>query len=303
MSTREDDLVCAVLEVLDRKAEWQASGETRLSEPFLTAVDKMFETFAAGDTPRDCYALRQIVERAQAEWRDFEFYVSAVDPTPRQPFWRAIGELDNALAFVPPQIEDFVVESLQELHAAGVSDRQAALIYSHDGIGPFMTPGPNPQPLPNKVKQERQQPGSVLPTDWVHPKIVADRAKAAQYSNRLAMRAQQLRDIGAVSGPAIAAGVSDTAYPVGPETIEELLEQKVPDSQILLIKRCTLDDIAQVKAKLAAEAAATVDSQVAAILAKSPDAKNADIAAEIGCEVKLVAAARRKLKDTAALAG
>jgi hypothetical protein len=296
--SREDDLVCAVLELLDRKTEWQASGEAQLSEPFMTAVDKCINIFDAGDTPRDCYPLRKIVDRIQKEWQEFEFYVSAVDPTPRQPFWRAVGELENAMTFAPPEIEPFAVESLQELFSSGVTDYQAAMIYSHEGIGPFLTKGPEPRPIPNLVKQERNNPGSVLPAGWVHPKILANQERAAKYENRLARRAQELRDAGAVSGSVVSED-SPAAYPVGPESIEDLIAQNVPDAQILKIKRCTIADIADVKSRLAQESMDSTESKIAEHIAKNPEMKNADVAHAVGCEVKAVASVRRRMKETA----
>lgn len=307
--TREDALVCAVLELIDHRNAWQAgSEENKLPEAFLTHVDatiNLFET--GGGIPQDCLGLFKLVERLKKEWEEFQMYISGRNPVPRQEFWRIITEMENTLTFAQPSVNEQRIEGVQELAGQGVSHRQIALIYSHEGVGPFMTNDKTPLPRVDLVKDEIAKPGSIIKPDFVHPRIIAERELASRYTNRIARRAAEIREQleqGKVEQTA--------AVPVGPESIDELLAQGVPDNQIVKIKQCTLMEVLETKKRIADEqksGAVPVDNQDPAVessifefIASFPDAKNADIAKALNVTVRDVSSARRRMKEAAATA-
>lgn len=302
MSTREDTLVCSVLEVIDQSKAWKASDERQLSDELMGAIDDCILLFETGDIPADCKDLFRIAERMKKEWEDFEQYVSGREPAPRASFWKCINEMETAITYAAPPVSDFYIESIETLVRQNVSHRQIAIMYSHDGKGPFMTPGNPPQPNIKLVVQEIEKPGSVLGDDFEHPRLTCERDIARRYENRLARKAEQLRSQKAEFE------AEDTA-PIGPESIEELIRQGVHDNQIMTIKRCTLDEILQARERMHAaknggssQSTPTVndaeaEEQIAEYLTQYPDAKNADIAKSLNVSARAVAAARRKLTE------
>lgn len=67
-----------------------------------------------------------------------------------------------------PQTEQ--LESVAELMAIGVTHHQVNVMYSHQGVGPFMMNG---APNISLIEQEKSHPGSVLGPTWQHPRYVA----------------------------------------------------------------------------------------------------------------------------------
>lgn len=296
--TREDELVCAVMDLVDAKTAWQESEQEILSEEFLRVIQATIDTFSVGDMPFECRPLFPVVERLNIEFKAFELYMSGADKVPRHPFWSAISELENAMQFAPPSVNDQPIESIQELVSTGVGHRQIAVIYSHECKGPFMK---DKQPLPYLVKQEISNPGSVLGKDFVHPRILAERERAVKYENHIAKRATALRDNREAMEP-------ETALPVGVESIEELIVQGVTDKQIMTIKGCDLTAVRTVRNRMDAakrgegslETTQEVEGQIRAYIEANPDDKNADIAETVGATTKQVASVRQRMKKAPA---
>jgi hypothetical protein len=327
---REDELILATQLVVDQLRAFEQGESEQMSEPFMVAIDDCCTVWQHGDVPERCRPLLSIIERLTAEWRNFELYVSTREPIPRREFWTAIGEIANAITWTPPPVTDFYCESIAELFEQRVSAHQIATIYSHNGVGPFLVNG---QPQIALVMREHKQPGSVLPKDFVHPRIVAEQEAAKRYTNFVAHRAQQLKAESA--GRAL---VDDSNLaPVGQEPIEDLIDQGVRDEQIAVIKRLPIEEVRRTRAVLEANRVAAqrgravpfpnvTDRDVAAVptldaadfeadeapqtvpteavileyLANNPSATNSEAAKALGVDRRRVALARQQAEKAAA---
>ena len=298
-STREDDLVCSILDLIEQKdIQKNNTDERQLHDGFIDAVGRCIDVFEGGDTPRDFQKLLLIVLRMKAAWQDFELHVSPTNWQPAQPFWTCVTELENELTFAPPVLDDgWECEPIALLVEQKLTPRQIGTVYSWEGQGPFIKNG---QVVEALVRREMAQPGSVLGKDFVHPRIQAQKDAAAKYSNRLAKRADELRQ----NRPE-RSEYGTSAAPIGHESIEELILQNVPDKQICVIKACTLTEVLKVKAELTARMKgggsqaeqADVEEQIAEFLATNPKATNAQVAKAVDCDIKAVAGVVRKLKE------
>lgn len=238
---REDLLISALQAVLDEWDAWQqseATGREELPEPFLVALDDCCTIWESGDIPERCRSILLPVNRLTNHYKDFAAYVSSREPTPRREFWETLGELKNALTWAPPAVAEFYCEPIAQLMDEKVSPHQIALMYSHEGRGPFLVNG---QPQPALVQREFRNPGSVLPADFVHPRTIAEREAAAQYTNFVALRAKQLKETQAVQEASLA--FASAQLSTGPETVEDLLAQGCSDDQISRTKVMPIDAV------------------------------------------------------------
>jgi hypothetical protein len=315
-SHREDELILAAQRMLDEHEAWENSDSQQIPESFLIAVDDCCTTWHAGDIPERCRSVLPTVERLTTHWREFETYASNREPIPRREFWEAMGAIRNALTWAPPVVQEFYCESVQELLDQKVTPRQIALIYSHEGKGPFMVDG---QPQPVLVQREARTPGSVLPVDFKHPRTLAEQAARERYSNFVAYRAKSLKECGnRQHGTEIAPHLA----PVGPEAVEDLIGQGLNDHQISVTKSMPLDEVRRMREELDAAkrgaARATIpfpsnvtddedapeitDGQIADYLAGNPTATNAEAAQTLGIETRRVAVVRKKAQQQRAAA-
>ena len=313
-SHREDELILAAQRMLDEHEAWENSDSQQIPESFLVAVDDCCTTWHAGDIPERCRSVLPTVERLTTHWREFETYASNREPIPRREFWEAMGAIRNALTWAPPAVQEFYCESVQELLDQKVTPRQIALIYSHEGKGPFMVDG---QPQPALVQREARTPGSVLPVDFVHPRTLAEQVARARYSNFLAYRANALKESGHHQH---GAEIAPHLARVGPETVEDLIGQGLNDHQISVTKSMPLDEVRKMREELDAakrgaargtipfpsnvtddeDAPEITDGQIADYLASNPGATNAEAAQTLGIETRRVAVVRKKGQQRAA---
>jgi hypothetical protein len=297
--TREDALVCAVMAVVDQRQQWAEAESTELPEAFLSGVDDCINAFSTGDIPGECRPLEKLVERMAREWREFELSVSRKNPLPKREFWLIIDEMANSLTFAPPDSSavDTPIETIQQLLDEKCTWRQIAIIYSHDGVGPFMLKG---VPQPHLVKQEHEKPGTILGANWEHPRVTAAKALAAKYENRIARRAEQLRRENATLE-----STRENSMPAqaGSETIADLIAQGLNDNQIAKIKLITPQQAAAERKAIESGAAEISDEaaiQIEEWLDESPELSNQQIAEAVGCEPRQVALARSNRKHPAA---
>lgn len=220
---RKDHLLSATDKFLSTHNAWVDSDDQLLTNAFEAAILEMFHEFAAGDIPENCRGLTAAVSLLQEEWEKYEGYVTQLRPMPRDTFWAAVAEVIKERKGAEPRVHR-PLEPIKLLFEQKVDPRQIAVIYAHNGIGPFMRDG---EPQIHLVYQEYEKPGSVIPEGWVHPGEAAARREADRLEK---MRLRRLEE--RFSQP-----------PTGPESIEELLRQRVSPNQICAIKNCTLDEV------------------------------------------------------------
>lgn len=302
---REDVLLCSVMEVIDAKEEWFSTTMDDVPERVIIAAEDCVTLWQSGDLPYDCRTIVGLVDKLRHEWQEYGMYATAKRPFPKPSFWSVIGELQNALTFAPPVISEIQIESIEELNAEKVPHRQIALIYSHNGVGPFMLNG---QPQVGLVKKEINHPGSVIGKDFVHPQILFERERAARYTNHLAKRAEKLRG----QNRQIADAPGAVA---GPEPIDELIEQGLNDLQISRIKLIPVSEVSAFRKRWEdARRPQPVDSQspggqptgqsrediensILEYLVDHPEATNKQVADAVRCEARTVATVRRKVSE------
>lgn len=219
---RETDLLSAVDLFLQQYALWvEAEHQDLLTDEFQDSLLAMVDEFAVGDMPGSCRDLDDVVRSLGRVWAEYEEQVSQQEPMPRSTFWEAVERLAETRRGQKPW-EAKPLESVAMLHAQGVTHRQIALMYSYsptgqdrNRVGPFWRNG---VPQDHLVEKELQNPGSVIPADFVHPADLAARQSEALRRQRRLQRIETLATTAPVNKP--------------PESIEELLRQGVSVRQI-----------------------------------------------------------------------
>lgn len=223
--SRSETLVSSVENFLDVHTAWQADeNQSVITEEYQTAIEDLLFTFAEGDMPSDLREVDRAVDGLRREWDRFSEYVSQSNPNPDRQFWGAVEQLERIHQGViaPPQKP---LESIKQLMEQKVSPTQIAIIYSHNGAGPFMHRG---VPQPHKVIEEYSNPGSVLPAGFVHPAHAAKQKAAQEAKDRWVSRQK---------------AKASAAPKAGPETFAELFAQGVTVEQIALIKCCSESEV------------------------------------------------------------
>lgn len=222
--TRENDLLTAADKFIAAHNHWVDSVDTTLvTQAYEDALVECVEEFSSGDLPASCRTLAAAVGSLSDEWKAYEWYVSQSSPMPKDTFWAAVQSvIDERSGRIADQRKP--IEPVRVLLKQKVTPRQIAIIYSHDGVGPFMRNG---IPQEHLVLQEKERPGSVIPEGWVHP---ADEARLAESRKLEARRISRLES----KGP---------AFKPCPESIAELLQQKVFPNQIAKMHGVSLDTV------------------------------------------------------------
>ena len=216
--SREQILLDSVEHFIRTHEEWADGNETELTDVYEEALKEMVAEFASGDMPGRLREVERAVETVGMEYTAFERYVTQSNKSPRKEFWDSIESLRGKLAGAvsPPPM---ILETIPQLVKQGVTPAQIAKIYSHQGRGPFMVNG---HPRPDLVSKEIDDPGSVLPPDFVHPEVSAKQEAEKEAEQRRAARVKER----------FAATVT------GPESIEDLLRQGLTIKQICKVKGC-----------------------------------------------------------------
>lgn len=230
-----EPLLESVRELLAIHDEWCASDETLLTSDYETAVLSMVRTWAIGDLPASLRVIASAVADVAEEWDEFENYVTLLKPEPRDSFWGAINRLRDSLDKLGT-VRQVTIESVSLLIEQRVPLSQIANhIYGYRGEGPFLKGGVVQEEL---ILKEAKSPGSVIPKGWVHPEHVAS--------------AQE--ELESVSGSLRRLSSRFAKPAVAPESIEELLRQKVPAEQIADMKQLALEDVLTEAKRLGLEA-------------------------------------------------
>lgn len=229
-SIRERILLDATDLFLQVHADWSATEQKLITEQYEESVNDLLFTFASGDLPARCRQLAQAVALLGDEWTDFEGYVTQFNPQPRDSFWAAVRAVQSARAGSVKPVRKRI-EPVAMLVKQNVPLNQIALhIYGHlppgstKRVGPFLENG---IPRHDLIYQEAEKPGSVLGENWVHPEEIARLKAEEDVHNR---RLERLAERAKSSRPA-------------PESVEELLRQKVYPQQIARMKHISVEDV------------------------------------------------------------
>lgn len=204
---------------------WRNGPRKAISDRLIELFHELFEAVATADVAdeiKPTVLKIDAFEDVLAEWAE-ECDLSPEDADPRGPIklWAAYREIAMALTEYRPR----KAEPIETLITQKVSDRQIALIYGWKQ--------PDGSPDTAKVLEEKAEPGKHYdPATWVHP----SEAKAkAELDARWAQRSDR-----------VDARVADKhTRPEAPETIEELIQQRVPSKQIAKMKRVDVEEVRQ----------------------------------------------------------
>lgn len=230
----------AVRRVQDEIAIWQASdspfvqwrGRTRkaISDLLIQAFHGLFDLVGTDDVANDAKNIIlkiDAMEDALADWAQAcDLTPEDADPKGSTALWAAWTEVLDALKQQRPRKPEDIATLVEQK----VSDRQIALIYGwRDEAG---------EPDLAKVREEKAKPGTHYdPTQWVHPAEVKIQAAIDQ---AWAERQQRIDD----------KVVSRHMPMVAPESIEELIQQRVPSKQIAKMKRVDIEEVRAVAARI-----------------------------------------------------
>lgn len=288
------EVVAAVNQVVELVSQWETApvenlpmvtwrGKPRqaISEAMIeewAALCELFETMDIEPKAQPIVLALDAFSDAVDAWAELcELSPEDADPRGSREIWSTWGDVIRSLVETAPKR----LESIAQLDIEKVPERQIALIYGWvhaDGA-------PNIQ----KVREERANPGKHYDADkWVHPE---DARIAKETADAWAKRRSRLSDRAAVvAGP-----------PVAYETLEDLIEQRVPSKQIADMKRIPVETVK----RRAFEMGISLDGEVVRSVS-SADQQQAIRDAEARHQMeldRLVAAERRALQASGSFQG
>jgi hypothetical protein len=215
---------------------WRTGPRKSISEQLLADFDALFNFVDRDDVDNEMKATVLSIDEFESVFVDWcencGLNPDETDPNGGRKFWDAFEAIYESLDVphrkLPEPIEALVTDK--------VSERQIALIYgwkNPDGSGDV-----------NKVREEREAPGTHYnPRTWVHP---SDKRRHEEIEARWALRKRRPGKESA-----------GTKNREAPESIDELIQQRVPSKQIAMMKKV---DIEVVRAR-AAELNIPLDGQ------------------------------------------
>lgn len=217
--------------------QWQGGPRKAISDALIKAFHEIFEMAGTNEVEQSAKPIILAVDQfedALATWaEDCDISPEDTDPRGTQSLWIAWGEIFEVLktrqARKPEDIRTLVAEK--------VSDRQIAMIYGwKDESGEFDL---------QKVREEKANPGTHYnPETWVHPSEVR---MAEEVEAKWKDRQHRIDE-------KVAAKYVRKECP---ETIDELIVQRVPSKQIAMMKDVDIE----VVRKRAAELGIPLDGQ------------------------------------------
>ena len=215
---------------IDPKVRWRGGERKAIAGNLIEAWHALFDAVATLDAEQNAKPAILVIDEFESileEWAEgCDLQPETTDPRRTSQLWSKWGEIAEAFN-VPKRRQP---ESIKTLTVEKVPDRQIALIY-----GFFRADG---EADAEKVREERDNPGTHYnPETWIHP----DEAKRNAAINKRWQLRQARIDTRAFESQ----GVRDA-----PETTEELIRQRVPSKQIAEMKRCSVEDVQTLAAKL-----------------------------------------------------
>lgn len=183
---------------------------------FETALRHAVAVVCDGDIPGRCQDLWLQVSRLQEEWNQYARGARDGKSRPLPRFWSAFASVENALkrsAAVMPKR----AEPVKTLIDQKVGYEQIAFhIYGYRGKGPFVNVAG--QPDIDLIHKEANEPGSVIPADWIHP------SQLELTSESVVHRSHQVDWVNSLDGEEV------KPQNIDPATIDSLLrEGQYPD--------------------------------------------------------------------------
>ena len=211
--------------------------------PLHGAFNDLFEGFSIGDMPFDCRDLDALVRQLAPQWDAYVNKCEAIGEYTGPPpagFWTLFGQLPQALS-VAEVIDYPPLEPPWELERQGLSSQQIARIY--DWYTAAGDPDTGRVQLAKTRDREKFAAGVSNP---LNEKRRNERARV-EAKMREALDTQQRR--------------AETMKEPAPESIEQLIEEKVGPAQIARMKLMTLSELEQYASKngLTLPAEPTVD--------------------------------------------
>lgn len=185
--TRKSQILAAVDDCLSEYSLWMADEAVQhipVGHRFDAAIGAVEAMCAAGDVPTDCRQLVDCVARLDLEYQkyhDGEFIPRTKSPTQR--FHAAVEAVSKARggAEAPPPRR---MESVRELRRQNLSDSQIATCFARwdDATGRYVGPfhDPKGRVLHLDIQNEFDKPGTLIPSDWIHPNELAERERSEQ---------------------------------------------------------------------------------------------------------------------------
>mgnify|MGYP006348146317 FL=1 len=197
MSLRREEILAAVDDLLATHDEWENDplAPSVPSVAFESAINGAITICAHGDIPGDCRQLIRAMEDLSVQWIAYED--GSMEPTglPKRSFWNAMAEVVRHRQ-ESKHDERPKLESVKILKGQNVTDAQIATIYSANvmtnrgpkRVGPFHDS--RGVVLSHLIRQEAEQPGSVIPPDWIHPDRQAEMDKVTEANRNRLTRVQ-----------------------------------------------------------------------------------------------------------------
>lgn len=197
MSLRREEILAAVDDLLAAHDEWESDplAPSVPSVAFESAINGAITICEHGDVPGDCRQLVKSMETLALQWTAYENGDMQPTGMPKQTFWAALSDVArNRLE--SSHDERPKLESVMRLKTDKVSDEQIAKIYGTrvetargpKWVGPFFDS--RGVVLASKIREEAEKPGSVIPSDWVHPTEQARLDKVTEANRNRLTRVQ-----------------------------------------------------------------------------------------------------------------
>jgi hypothetical protein len=201
---------------------WRTGDRKPITEGLIEAFDDLFALVGVAEVADDAKKIVLAIDQFDdllAEWAEgCELSPEDTDPHGSQKLWMAFDAIFEACE-VPQRRKP---ESIKQLGIEKVSDGQIALIYgwkNRDG-----------SPDVQKVREERDNPGTHYDAEtWIHP---AD------------LRAQnEINELWTKRAPRMVVNESTGGQREAPESLDELIQQRVPSKQIAMMKRIDVEQV------------------------------------------------------------
>lgn len=236
-SSRESQLLNSIDNYLRVHEAWSVSPDDFITEAYEDALNEAIDAAEDGDVPRNCRKVVFAMDKLAEEWDKFQRNTTANSYKPQASFWRAVEAVQAGRKAAAP-VERPPMESVRTLIDQKVTHRQIAEnIYGYKGQGPFLKNGAIQSHL---IEQEAERPGSVIPKDWVHPMYLEKDEEERKLQERRTRRARAAAEQSEAPRKPLEC----------PESIEDLLLERVSVAQICRMKGCEEAEVLNVARRL-----------------------------------------------------
>lgn len=222
---QKSDATKALFDAVDQMAKikdrWENSDIDEITEGFRDGVLDLADAFEQNDIPRECRELAIAVFAWLDQWAAFERDLTS-EPIPTAKFWRHYNEMIRLREAGPRRFRRLEPVALL-VNVQKVSVNQVAKIY-----GWFL---PNGSPDEAKVYEELTTPGTHVGPDFVPPE---EREWEQQSKRDVTARRERIRKY---------IETTRDEEREAPESLEELIRQRVPAKQTAKMKHTSIDAV------------------------------------------------------------